>query len=113
MIDGATQGALATHPTIGERIQAIVAATGAMVLETRPRRDTRTGLERRRGEAGAVSPDSAAWGPNQARKIVRTALTRAAPEQSGVKAFLRSGANGESTSSDCAGILRRRCSPPS
>jgi Zn-dependent protease with chaperone function len=95
MIDGAAQGALATHPTIGERIQAIVAATGAMALETRPRRDTRTDFERRRGEAGAVSSDSAALGPNQVRKLVRTALTRAAPEQSGVRAFLRSGANGE------------------
>src|ERR1700682_2492000 len=95
MIDGAAQGALATHPTIGERIQAIVAATGAMALETRPRRDTRTDFERRRGEAGAVSSDSAELGPNQLRTLVRTALTRAAPEQSGVRAFLRSGANGE------------------
>src|SRR5215471_6366046 len=95
MIDGAAQGALATHPTIGERIQAIVAATGAMALETRPRRDTRTDLERRRGEAGAVSSDSTALGPDQVHKLVRTALTRAAPGQSGVRAFLRSGANGE------------------
>src|SRR5882757_1309311 len=84
MIDGAAQGALASHPMIGERIQAIVAATGAMALETRPRRDTRTDFERRRGEAGAVSSDSAALGPNQVRTLVRTALTRAAPEQSGV-----------------------------
>jgi hypothetical protein len=95
MIDGAAQGALATHPTIGERIQAIVAATGAMALETRPRRDTRTDLERRRGEAGAVSSDGAGSGPDQVRKLVRTALTRAAPAQGGVGAFLRSGANGE------------------
>jgi Zn-dependent protease with chaperone function len=95
MIDGAAQGALATHPTIGERIQAIVAATGTMALETRPRRDTRTDLERRRGEAGAVSSDGAASGPDQVRKLVRTALTRAAPAQGGVGAFLRSGANGE------------------
>ena len=28
-------------------------------------------------------------GPNQVHKLVRTALTRAAPEQSGVRAFLR------------------------
>ena len=95
MIDGAALGALATHPTIGERIQAIVAATGALALETRPRRDTRTDLERRRGEAGAVSSESAAWGPNQVRKLLRTALTRAAPAQSGVRAFFRSGADGE------------------
>ena len=95
MIDGAAQGALATHPTIGERIQAIVAATGAMALDTRTRRDTRTDLERRRGEAGAISSESAALGPNQLRKLVRTALIRAAPEQSGAAAFLRVGADGE------------------
>jgi len=95
MIDGTAQGALATHPTIGERIQAIVAATGAMALETRTRRDTRTDLERRRGEVGAISSESAALGPNQVRKLVRTALTRAAPEQSGAAAFLRVGADGE------------------
>src|SRR5262249_26327071 len=95
MIVGAAQGALATHPTIGERIQAIVAATGAMALERRPRRDTRTDLERQRGEAGAASSDSAAPEPNQVRKLFRTALTRAAPGQSGVRAFLRAGANGE------------------
>jgi len=95
MIDGAAQGALATHPAIGERIQAIVAATGAMALDTRTRRDTRTDLERRRGEAGAISSESAALGPNQLRKLVRTALIRAAPEQSGAAAFLRVGADGE------------------
>jgi Zn-dependent protease with chaperone function len=95
MIDGAAQGALATHPTIDERIQAIVAATGAMALETRTRRDTRTDLERRRGEADAVSPEGAALRPNQVRKLLRTALTGAAPAQSGVRAFWRLGANGE------------------
>jgi hypothetical protein len=95
MIDGATQGALATHPTIDERIQAIVATTGAMALETRTRRDTRTDLERRRGETDAVSSESAALGPNQVRKLIRTALTRAAPKQSGAAAFLRVGADGQ------------------
>src|SRR5262249_28031922 len=70
MIEGAAHGALATHPTMDERIQAIVAATGAMALEPRTRRDTRTDLERRRGEPGAVSSEGAAVRPNQVRQLV-------------------------------------------
>jgi hypothetical protein len=41
MIDGMAAGRLATHPPIMERIQAIVAITGQMALDVRPRRDTR------------------------------------------------------------------------
>ena len=41
MIDGACEGGFATHPTIARRIEAIVAATGAMALIAPPRRDTR------------------------------------------------------------------------
>jgi Zn-dependent protease with chaperone function len=41
MIDGAHEGAFATHPTIAERVTAIVAVTGSMALIAPGRRDTR------------------------------------------------------------------------
>jgi Zn-dependent protease with chaperone function len=41
MIDGAHEGAFATHPTIAERIAAIVSVTGSMALIAPARRDTR------------------------------------------------------------------------
>ncbi|MCK1544082.1 M48 family metalloprotease [Bradyrhizobium sp. 147] len=41
MIDGAHQGAFATHPTIAERVAAIVSVTGSMALIAPARRDTR------------------------------------------------------------------------
>jgi Zn-dependent protease with chaperone function len=41
MIDGAHQGAMATHPTIAERIAAIAAVTGSMTFIAPARRDTR------------------------------------------------------------------------
>ena len=41
MIDGAHQGAFATHPTIAERIAAITAVTGSMTFIAPARRDTR------------------------------------------------------------------------
>ena len=42
MIDGAHEGAFATHPTIAERVAAIVAVTGSMTLIAPARRDTRS-----------------------------------------------------------------------
>ena len=41
MIDGAHEGAYATHPTIAERVAAIIAVTGSMALIAPARRDTR------------------------------------------------------------------------
>jgi Zn-dependent protease with chaperone function len=41
MIDGAHSGAMATHPTIADRIAAIIAVTGSMALIAPARRDTR------------------------------------------------------------------------
>src|SRR5262249_29866824 len=41
MIDGAHGGAFATHPTIAERVAAIVSVTGSMALIAPARRDTR------------------------------------------------------------------------
>ena len=43
MIDGATVGEFATHPTIAERISVLVKHSGGMVYETRTRKDTRFG----------------------------------------------------------------------
>jgi Zn-dependent protease with chaperone function len=42
MIDGAQKGAFATHPTIAERIAAIISVTGSMALIAPERRDTRS-----------------------------------------------------------------------
>ena len=42
MIDGATEGALATHPTISERIDILTQLSGAMAYVRDMRRDTRT-----------------------------------------------------------------------
>jgi Zn-dependent protease with chaperone function len=41
MIDGAHEGAHATHPTIAERVSAIVSVTGSMTMIAPARRDTR------------------------------------------------------------------------
>jgi Zn-dependent protease with chaperone function len=41
MIDGAHEGAFATHPTIAERVEAIVSVTGSMALIAPGRRNTR------------------------------------------------------------------------
>lgn len=41
MIDGAAAGAFATHPSIAQRIKAVVAVTGSMALIAPSRRDTR------------------------------------------------------------------------
>jgi Zn-dependent protease with chaperone function len=41
MIDGAHVGAFATHPTIAERVAAIISVTGSMVMIAPARRDTR------------------------------------------------------------------------
>jgi hypothetical protein len=41
MIDGAVDGASATHPRIQERVDAIIAVTGSMALVAPARRDTR------------------------------------------------------------------------
>ena len=42
MIDGAHEGAFATHPTIAERVAAIVSVTGSMALIAPAHRDTRS-----------------------------------------------------------------------
>ncbi len=95
MIDGAAKGALATHPAIPERIEAIVAVTGGMALDARPRRDTRSAFQLRQSEQRLGDPGREAVVPNQARKLARIAAKAQAPQQSGLKAFIGVGADGE------------------
>jgi hypothetical protein len=74
MIDGAHEGAFATHPTIAERVAAIVSVTGSMALIAPARRDTRPaacagdGFGRR----SAVEPEYL----RSARQGVNAALAR-------------------------------------
>jgi Zn-dependent protease with chaperone function len=82
MFDGVTQGRLATHPRIMDRIQAIVATTGQMALDARPRRDTRGPSVLRPGgfgPAGLVAQNMAA--------LERQAVTGAVPRGSTLRAF--------------------------
>ncbi|TGE02245.1 M48 family metalloprotease [Methylobacterium nonmethylotrophicum] len=65
MIDGASEGGFATHPTIARRIAVIVAVTGSMALNAPKRRDTRSPDQRdraacaiRTGVFGAAPPAS-------------------------------------------------------
>lgn len=46
MIDGAVEGALATHPSMDDRLRAIIAVTGSMAFIAPARRDTRPGVPR-------------------------------------------------------------------
>ena len=62
MIDGAHEGASATHPTIAERVAAIIAVTGSMALIAPARRDTRPAALRATegvGRRGAPALDAA------------------------------------------------------
>jgi hypothetical protein len=77
MIDGAHEGAFATHPTIAERVAAIVSVTGSMALIAPGRRDTRPpelgegdGLRRR------PVPARAADCLRSARQSANAGLTR-------------------------------------
>src|SRR4051812_41891615 len=57
MIDGAHEGAFATHPTIAARDAAIIAVTGSMALIAPARRDTRSpDLSSREGFGRRVAP---------------------------------------------------------
>jgi hypothetical protein len=55
MIDGAHEGAFATHPTIADRVAAIISVTGSMALIAPAHRDTRP-AEPRAGEGFAREP---------------------------------------------------------
>jgi Zn-dependent protease with chaperone function len=72
MIDGAHEGAFATHPTIAERVAAIVSVTGAMALIAPARRDTRP--PEQRGPWSAPAVEAAYLRP--ARPSAHAALAR-------------------------------------
>ena len=77
MIDGAHEGAFATHPTIAERVAAIVSVTGSMALIAPARRDTRPPELRAREGFGRRLPPAleTAFG-QRARQGVSAALAR-------------------------------------
>src|SRR5215831_7503786 len=58
MIDGAHDGAFATHPTIADRVAAIISVTGSMAVIAPARRDTRP-PELRAGEGFGRGPAAA------------------------------------------------------
>jgi hypothetical protein len=95
MIDGAAKGLLATHPSIPERIEAIVALTGGMALDARPRRDTRGPWQLRQSETRQSETGREGMAPNRWRKLAGVAAKAEAPRQNGLGAFLSVGADGE------------------
>jgi Zn-dependent protease with chaperone function len=77
MIDGAHEGAFATHPTIAERIAAIISVTGSMALIAPAGRDTRpSGLGARAGFGRRVPPALEAAFLQVARQDAGVALGR-------------------------------------
>src|SRR3712207_1230982 len=77
MIDGAHEGAFATHPTIAERVAAIVAVTGSMALIAPARRDTRAPALRSAGDFGRRPAQNLETAFSRgARKSAGTALAR-------------------------------------
>jgi len=83
MIDGAHEGAFATHPTIAERVAAIISVTGSMALIAPARRDTRT-AELRAGDGFGREP-----APGLQAAFLRSA------RQSANAAFARGASGGE------------------
>jgi Zn-dependent protease with chaperone function len=99
MIDGAREGAFATHPAIAERVAAIVAVTGSMAVIAPGRRDTRPaelrGRRRLRPAIGA--------GPRGGLFAVR-----AAERECGARAGLRR-QRVQQARADARDVAGRRC----
>ena len=77
MIDGAHEGAFATHPTIAERVAAIISVTGSMALIAPARRDTRPPeLRAREGFGRRLAPALEAAFSRRARQGASAALAR-------------------------------------
>jgi Zn-dependent protease with chaperone function len=80
MIDGAHEGAFATHPTIADRVAAIVSVTGSMALIAPARRDTRP-PELRAGEGfGRRLPTGLQAAFRQTRQGATAAFARVASD---------------------------------
>jgi Zn-dependent protease with chaperone function len=83
MIDGAHEGAMATHPTIAERIAAIISVTGSMALIAPAGRDTRAAEPcARAGSGRRVPPGLEAAFSQLARQDVSAVPARAASSES-------------------------------
>jgi len=77
MIDGAHEGAFATHPTIAERVAAIISVTGSMAVIAPERRDTRpAALRAGDGFGRRAAPALEAAFLRDARQSVSAALAR-------------------------------------
>jgi Zn-dependent protease with chaperone function len=77
MIDGAHEGAFATHPTIADRVAAIISVTGSMALIAPAGRDTRSpGQSARTGFGRRVPPGLEAAYQQLARQDDSAALAR-------------------------------------
>jgi Zn-dependent protease with chaperone function len=74
MIDGAHEGAFATHPTIAERVAAIISVTGSIALIAPARRDTRPAVLRGFGRRPAPALEAAFM--RSARQSASAALER-------------------------------------
>jgi Zn-dependent protease with chaperone function len=74
MIDGAHEGAFATHPTIAARIAAIISVTGSVALIAPARRDTRPPMQSFGRRPASQSAD-AAPAPGSASEFNRLGLT--------------------------------------
>jgi Zn-dependent protease with chaperone function len=80
MIDGAHKGAYATHPTIAERIAAIVSVTGSMALIAPARLDTRSSASRARDDFGRQpGPPRETAFVQRARQLATAAPIRVSP----------------------------------
>jgi len=86
MFVGTAKGWLATHPSIMDRVQAIVATTGQMALDARPQRDTRAETGFRSGGFGRAAEGY--WNRNA---LERVAAIGSAPRASVLKAFRQAG----------------------
>jgi Zn-dependent protease with chaperone function len=77
MIDGAHEGAFATHPTIAARVAAIISVTGSMALIAPARRDTRPSGRGAREDFARRPPALEAAFLLRARQGANAALARA------------------------------------
>ena len=100
MIDGAHEGAFATHPTIAERIAAIISVTGSMALIAPAGRDTRPpGLGAGAGFGRRVAPGLEAAYLQLARQDASAAVARVSSSE-----FNRLGLTPELTAGAVAAI---------
>ena len=81
MIDGAHEGAFATHPTIAERVAAIISVTGSMALIAPAHRDTRPSELRAREKFGRRAGGLDAAFSRHARQSANAALARVSSGQ--------------------------------